>query len=369
TKCIFLGYASQRKSYRLQDCESGRTFECRSVKFVEDGTADDNPKSVQVDHSYTQPPGPQVVEDPEDADDIDDQPEQSPPRHQVTFTDDVTIRNSPSANPAQVESPHPEDPTSADDEEGSMSDSDVQVPEPGSLEAISGGFHQSYSVQVVNETPVEYDSLIENGTWTLTDLPPGREALKCKWLWRMKFDADGKLTKYKARLVLKGYMQQYGIDYLEIFAPVLRMNALRLLLCLVAHHAWKIRQMDVKTAFLNGTLDPDTVIFMEQPPGFAVQGEESKVCRLIESIYGLKQAPRCWYLTLHSFLVRIGFERCVQEVCLYTKRVGDSVVLLSVYVDDITITGNNDQDIEKACNALKNEFKMTDLGELQSILG
>ncbi|KAH9094955.1 hypothetical protein Ae201684P_004220 [Aphanomyces euteiches] len=275
-------------------------------------------------------------------------------------------------NPAQVESPHPEDPTSADDEEGSMSDSDVQVPEPGSLEAISGGFHQSYSVQVVNETPVtfadiekspnrlkwleatqvEYDLLIENGTWTLTDLPPGREALKCKWLWRMKFDADGKLTKYKARLVLKGYMQQYGIDYLEIFAPVLRMNALRLLLCLVAHHAWKIRQMDVKTAFLNGTLDTDTVIFMEQPPGFAVQGEESKVCRLIKSIYGLKQAPRCWYLTLHSFLVRIGFE-----------------LLLSVYVDDITITGNNDQDIEKACNAHKNEFKMTDLGELKSILG
>ncbi|KAH9051522.1 hypothetical protein Ae201684P_007525 [Aphanomyces euteiches] len=356
---IFLGYASQRKSYRLQDCESGRTFECRSVKFVEDGAADENPnKSVQVDHSYTQPPGPQVVDDPEDADDIDDQPEQSPPRHQVTFTDDVTIRNSPSENPAQVESPHPEDPTSADDEEGSMSDSDVQVPEPGSLEAISGGFHQSYSVQSPNRlkwleaTQVEYDLLIENGTWTLTDLPPGREALKCKWLWRMKFDADGKLTKYKARLVLKGYMQQYGIDYLEIFAPVLRMNALRLLLCLVAHHAWKIRQMDVKTAFLNGTLDTDTVIFMEQPPGFAVQGEESKVCRLIKSIYGLKQAPRCWYLTLHSFLVRIGFE-----------------LLLSVYVDDITITGNNDQDIEKACNAHKNEFKMTDLGELKSILG
>ncbi|KAH9140625.1 hypothetical protein AeRB84_015153 [Aphanomyces euteiches] len=321
TKCVFLGYASQRKSYRLQ--------------------------------------GPQVVDDREDADDIDDQPEQSPPRHQVTFTDDVAIRNSPSASPAQVEPPHPEDPASADDEEGSTSDSDVQVPEPGSLEAISGGFHQSYSVQVVNETPwleatqVEYDSLIENGTWTLTDLPPSREALKCKWLWRMKFDADGKLTKYKARLDLKGYMQQYGIDYLEIFAPVLRMNALRLLLCLVAHHAWKLRQMDVKTAFLNGTLDTDTVIFIEQPPGIAVQGEESKVCRLIKSIYDLKQAPRCWYLTLHSFLVRIGFERCVQEVCLYTKRVGDSVVLLSVYVDDITITGNDDQQIEKACNALK----------------
>ncbi|KAH9105367.1 hypothetical protein AeMF1_018786 [Aphanomyces euteiches] len=307
----------------------------------------------------TTPTRPQVVDDREDADDIDDQPEQSPPRHQVTFTDDVAIRNSPSASPAQVEPPHPEDPASADDEEGSTSDSDVQVPEPGSLEAISGGFHQSYSVEVVNETPwleatqVEYDSLIENGTWTLTDLPPSREALKCKWLWRMKFDADGKLTKYKARLDLKGYMQQYGIDYLEIFAPVLRMNALRLLLCLVAHHAWKFRQMDVKTAFLNGTLDTDTVILSSSP---------------LELLFKVKN-PRCWYLTLHSFLVRIGFERCVQEVCLYTKRVGDSMVLLSVYVDDITITGNDDQQIEKACNALKDKFKMTNLGELKSILG
>ncbi|KAH9134600.1 hypothetical protein LEN26_006751 [Aphanomyces euteiches] len=104
----------------------------------------------------TTPTRPQVVDDREDADDIDDQPEQSPPRHQVTFTDDVAIRNSPSASPAQVEPPHPEDPASADDEEGSTSDSDVQVPEPGSLEAISGGFHQSYSVEVVNETPVSF---------------------------------------------------------------------------------------------------------------------------------------------------------------------------------------------------------------------
>jgi len=185
----------------------------------------------------------------------------------------------------------------------------------------------------------------------------------------MKFDADGKMTKYKARLVLKGYMQRFGIDYLEIFAPVLRLNTLRLILCLVACHGWKIRQMDVKTAFLNGQLDEDTEIYMVQPPHFAIPGSECKVCKLLKSIYGLKQAPRCWYLTLHKFLVSIGFVRCVKEACLYIKRVGDSVVLLSVYVDDITITGNNNADIEKACDSLKSQFKMTDLSALKSILG
>jgi Reverse transcriptase (RNA-dependent DNA polymerase) len=125
-------------------------------------------------------------------------------------------------------------------------------------------------------------------------------------------------------------MQKFGVDYLEIFAPVLRLNTLRLLLCLVAHNSWNVRQLDVKTAFLNGVLDEDTEIYMEQPPHFVEPGTESKVCKLQKSIYGLKQAPRCWYVTLHKYFVEVGFVRCAQEVCLYIKRVGDSVVLLSV---------------------------------------
>ncbi|KAF0685715.1 Aste57867_22436 [Aphanomyces stellatus] len=176
-------------------------------------------------------------------------------------------------------------------------------------------------------------------------------------------NAVGHFTKYKARLVIKGFMQRYGLDYVEIFAPVLRYNTLRLVLFLVASNGWIIRQMDVKTAFLNGYLDEDTEIFMVQPPNFAVPGMEHLVCKLLEAIYGLKQAPRCWYLTLHEFLVSISFERCIKEVCLYIKRVGDSMVLLTVYVDDITITGNDNQEIEKACDSLKLRFKMTDLGQ------
>jgi Reverse transcriptase (RNA-dependent DNA polymerase) len=104
---------------------------------------------------------------------------------------------------------------------------------------------------------------------------------------------------------------------------------------------------------------------MEQPPHFVEPGMESKVCKLQKSIYGLKQAPRCWYLTRHKYLVEVGFVRCAQEVCLYIKR----VVLLSVYVDDITVTGNDNDEIVKAYNALKNKFQMTDLDKLKSILG
>ncbi|KAF0758507.1 hypothetical protein AaE_003914, partial [Aphanomyces astaci] len=179
----------------------------------------------------------------------------------------------------------------------------------------------------------------------------------------------GKFTKYKARLVIKGFLQREGLDYTEIFASVLRLNTLRLILCLVAKHSWNVRQMDVVTAFLNGVMDADTEIYMMQPPNFVVPGLENKVCKLVKAIYGLKQAPRCWYLTLHKFLVEVGFVRCVKEACLYIKRVGESVVLLTVYVDDITVTSNHDADIEMAYDLLKSKFKMTDLGLLNSILG
>ncbi|KAF0712205.1 hypothetical protein As57867_004887, partial [Aphanomyces stellatus] len=124
----------------------------------------------------------------------------------------------------------------------------------------------------------------------------------------------GHFTKYKARLVIKGFMQRYGLDYVEIFAPVLRYNTLRLVLFLVASNGWIIRQMDVKTAFLNGYLDEDTEIYMVQPPNFVVPGMEHLVCKLLKAIYGLKQAPRCWYITLHEFLVSISFMRNTQEM-------------------------------------------------------
>ena len=303
----------------------------------------------------------------------------------------VPVATTPHVNEqtAEPSAPEDDDTSHCESSEHATDDSEAESPLPMGLEAYSAGLYHECSVDVELETPTsfkdidaspnkqkwldatqeEYDALMNNGTWVLTDLPPGRKALGCKWIWRQKFDATGKLTKYKARLVLKGFQQRFGVDYLEIFAPVLRLNALRAILCLVACHGWKVRQLDVKTSFLNGVLDADTEIYMSQPPNFLVPGSEGKVSQLLKAIYGLKQAPRCWYLTLHQFLLEIGFTRCVKEVCLYIKRVGASVVLLSVYVDDIAITGNDNAEIENACDDLKNKFKMTDLGELKSILG
>jgi hypothetical protein len=136
----------------------------------------------------------------------------------------------------------------------------------------------------------EIKSILENHTWILTDLPPGCKPVGCKWIFKKKLKADGTIDKYKARLVAKGYTQQKGIDYFDTCSPVARISTIRVLLALAAIHKMIIHQMDVKTAFLNGDLEEE--IYMSQPEGFIVKGQEKKVCKLVKSLYGLKQAPK-----------------------------------------------------------------------------
>ena len=132
----------------------------------------------------------------------------------------------------------------------------------------------------------EMDSIIGNKTWKLVDLPPGSNPIGCKWIFRKKMKIDGTIDKFKARLVAKGFKQKEGLDYFDTYAPVARITTIRLLIALASIYKLEIHQMDVKTAFLNGELDEE--IYMEQPEGFVMPGQENKVCKLIKSLYGLK---------------------------------------------------------------------------------
>ena len=136
----------------------------------------------------------------------------------------------------------------------------------------------------------EIDSIEQNKTWILVDLPPGAKTIGCKWIFKRKFNPDGSIEKYKARLVAKGFTQKQNIDYFDTFAPVTRISSIRVLIALASIHKLFIHQMDVKTAFLNGDLEEE--IYMEQPEGCVVSGQENKVCKLLKSLYGLKQAPK-----------------------------------------------------------------------------
>ncbi|CAM8902329.1 unnamed protein product [Rhodiola kirilowii] len=144
----------------------------------------------------------------------------------------------------------------------------------------------SFWKEAIND---EMDSIVGNNTWILVDLPPGHKALGNKWIFRKKRKVDGTIDKFKARLVIQGFRQNYGMDYFDTYAPVARISTIRLLIALASIHKLLVHQMDVKTAFLNGDLEEE--IYMKQPEGFVLTGQEHKVCKLVKSLYGLKQAP------------------------------------------------------------------------------
>lgn len=211
----------------------------------------------------------------------------------------------------------------------------------------------------------ELQSLQQNDTWRLTDLPAGKTPIKCKWVFKTKRDANGHVMRHKARLVVKGYSQREGIDYHETFSPVVRYSSIRFLLAMAAKYDLNIRQMDVVTAFLHGELKE--TIYMEQPQCF--NDGSGRVCKLQRSLYGLKQSSRVWNEKLNSVLLAFGLKRSGADQCIYHLVQGNKMLYVAVYVDDVLIF-SNDNEIEKRLKGvLCNNFRMKDLGDASSVLG
>ncbi|CAI7825298.1 unnamed protein product [Closterium sp. NIES-54] len=211
----------------------------------------------------------------------------------------------------------------------------------------------------------QFQSHMENETWTLTNLPPGRKALDCTWVLRVKTDAEGRLERRKARLVIKGFQQREGIDFQEVFAPVAKTPTLRLLLAAAAVCGWKVEQMDVKTAFLYGVVDEE--IYMKQPEGY--DDGSGRVCRLNKAIYGLKQAPRCWYARLVEVLEALGFKVSGCDESLFMTKGEEEKVFLLVYVDDILLFSPSLERIKEVQGKLKETFQCKALGPVGYYLG
>ncbi|CAI7902055.1 unnamed protein product [Closterium sp. NIES-54] len=236
------------------------------------------------------------------------------------------------------------------------------VPEPKTLaEALSGPDAEKWK-QSVKE---EYDSLLENETWELCELPPGKKAISSKLIFRHKYGPDGELTRYKSRLVAKGLQQTKGKDFDEIFAPVGKGTTLRVMLGMAANRGWRIKQMDITTAFLNGIILEE--LYMLQPEG--LDDGSGRVCRLKKAIYGLKQAPRAWYHKLEETLLAGGFKKSECDHSLFLLQEKEQFLMLLVYVDDILLFSESSAMIEHVEEMLEMQFKCSKMGDVKYYLG
>ncbi|KAH9715667.1 hypothetical protein KPL71_021147 [Citrus sinensis] len=193
----------------------------------------------------------------------------------------------------------------------------------------------------------EIKAIMKNDTWELTTLPKGHKAIGVKWVYKTKRNAKGEIERHKTRLVVKGYSQNAGINYDE--------------------NKWKIFQMDVKSAFLNGFLEEE--VYIEQPLGYLVKGHEDKVLRLKKSLYGLKQAPRAWNSRIDKYFQENGFTKCPYEHALYVKEKAGDILIVCLYVDDLIFTGSDPSLFEEFKRVIIREFEMTDIGLMAYYLG
>lgn len=219
----------------------------------------------------------------------------------------------------------------------------------------------------VSAMQTELSALEKHQTWSLTKLPNNKRAIGLKWVYKIKLGADGKIQKHKARLVAKGYAQEYGIDYEETFSPVARFETIRVILSIAAQKGWSMHQLDVKSAFLNGPLQEE--VYVIQPPGFEIEDQEDKVYRLHKALYGLKQAPRAWYERIDKYLQGHEYYRTKSEPTVYVKRMGEDIIIVCIYVDDIIYTSSSTNLLQEFKALMVKEFEMSDMGSLSYFLG
>ena len=359
----FVGYADTQKGYRLLCPDTGKILISRDVKFQEQSFSAAQPQTY-AEFAIPFPDGPEAVgadaaqqesNDSESAEN-DSMEEEQPSPAQRRYP--VRDRHPPRPYPGTIV--------------GEQAFDDIDI----ALAAISDCVPESLSAALRSPNAdrwkaaaqSEIESLHKKKTWTLVDeLPPGKNLVSSKWVFTHKRDGNGKIVRYKARLVARGFSQRQGIDYEEVFSPVVRYGSIRVLLAAANQYNMEVDQLDVKTAYLNGKIDSE--VYMSQPEGFEDSQRPHAVCRIQRSIYGLKQSGRCWNSAFNQFLKSCGYVRSVADPCIYIKNIADNVVLLALYVDDIIIASNSRQLLNEEKKQMMDTFEMEDQGPVHYVLG
>ena len=237
----------------------------------------------------------------------------------------------------------------------------------------------------------EFQAHLKSGTWEITDPVDNRRLIGSKMVLKTKFNADGTIERRKARLVAKGFTQVPGLDFDETYAPVARFASIRTMMAVAASMKLNVHQMDVTAAYHNGEIEES--LFMEVPEGLKAaltaisknhpelsskaklwlgqlgSGKTIRVCRVRKALYGLKQSGRQWFKKLDHELRRLGLKPTDADPCIYVRRSGDSLIIVSVYVDDILIATNRSEWMDHVKESLRFLFEMKDLGRIHYCLG
>ncbi|GKC06511.1 zinc finger, CCHC-type containing protein [Tanacetum coccineum] len=234
----------------------------------------------------------------------------------------------------------------------------------GSRDQVGSQYSYCYSIE---EDPITYNEAMQSRDATFWKEAIDDE-IGCKWMFKRKMKVDGTIDKFKARLVILGFRQKEEINYFDTYAPVARITTIRLLLSLIAIHNLVIHQMDVKTIFLNGDLEEE--VYMKQPEGFVMPGNEHKVCKLIKSLYGLKQAPKQWHQKFDEVVLSSVFLLNQFDKCVYRKFDSSGKnVIICLYIDDMLIFRTDQNQVDKTKKFLSSSFSIKDIGEADVILG
>lgn len=213
----------------------------------------------------------------------------------------------------------------------------------------------------------EIKSLQENDTWDIVQRPNGKNIVTCKWVFKTKCNLKGEIERYKARLVARGFSQKYGVDYDEVFAPVVKQITFRTLLSVAGHKLMVIKHYDAKTACLNGDLNEE--VFMSLPEGYDFGNNKYAVCKLKKGLNGLKQSAKLWNDKLNSILKEFGFLQSESDPCLYTKRLDGEFIYIIIHVDDFLVAAKSEKVVNQVGDLLSKQFHLVDLGLLKKYLG
>ncbi|KAI5334414.1 hypothetical protein L3X38_024547 [Prunus dulcis] len=352
-RCIYLGYGSCEKGYRLYSLETGKIIVSRDVVFNEDACWDWN---TQKERNVKIPIA-EITASKQGQEENSSNPEVQGEEGEIfgTSTESSDQERMPSSQDFD-HTPRKYKSISEIYEKCNMC-----IIEPESFEEAAKD--DSWKKAMEDEILM----INKYNTWELMNRPSNKPIIGVKWVYKTKLNLDGSVQKNKAWLVAKGYSQKPGIDFIETFAPVARLDTVRTFVALAAQRNWRLFQLDVKSAFLNGVLKEE--VYVDQPSSFVIQGSEDKVYRLKKALYGLKQAPRAWYEEINSYFTKTGFYRSSSEATLYTKMSTSGILIVSLYVDDIIYTGSSKEMMAEFKNEMMRQYEVTDLGLLHHFLG